>query len=340
VLGLTAPAIWRSAVAALFISSWGGTAMAQAVREAPDADASASGLALTWTAPADCQRGAAVRAKVLRLLGSRRAALVAVEVSVTVERQAPSRFVALLETTTARGGGSKRLEGESCEAIALASSVVIALSIDPEASLDAEPATPEQPRPAPPPRPTPPPRKPSAAPRPRETRETKPYLHASIGVLFGLLGDPSAFTAAGVGVRHRRLALELSGAVYQPRDVTRADRPKVGAELQLFSAELWSCYAAIPFALGALEVCPGGKLEYLRARAFGVSNPDEGGVLILAGVAALRGRLHPTSWLSGTLDVGVAARPFHPTFVLLGVGDVYEIPVFSPFARTGLAVEF
>jgi hypothetical protein len=171
-------------------------------------------------------------------------------------------------------------------------------------------------------------------------RETKPYLHASIGVLFGLLGDPSAFTAAGVGVRHRRLSLELAGAVYQPRDVTRSDRPKLGAELRLFSAELWGCYAAIPFALGAVEVCPGMKLEYLRARAFGVSNPDEGQVLIMAGVAALRGRLHPTSWLSATLDGGLAARPFQPTFVLLGVGDVYEIPAFSPFARTGLALEF
>lgn len=337
-LGLTAAASWRSAVAALVSSTWVVTAAAQtASPPEAEAEAAASGLELSWQGPVDCARGAAVRAKVLRLLGNRRAALVAVNVSVTVRREAPSRFVALLETTTPHGGGSKRLEGESCDAIALASSVVIALSIDPEASLDAEPPPPpDEPKPPPPPARIPPP----ALPKAREARETKPYLHASIGVLFGLLGDPSAFTAAGVGVRHRRLSLELAGAVYQPREVTRSDRPKVGAELRLFSAELWGCYAAIPFALGAVEVCPGLKLEYLRARAFGVSNPDEGQVLILAGVAALRGRLHPTSWLSATLDGGLAARPFHPTFVLLGVGDVYEIPTFSPFARTGLAVEF
>lgn len=334
---LTAAVIRRSAVAALVISTWVVAAAAQ-TPPAPG-ETEARGLELSWNAAADCDRGAAVRAKVLRLLGSRRAALADVKVSVTVVREAPSRFVARLVTATSNGGGSKRLEGESCDAIALASSVVIALSIDPEASLDAEAAPAEEPKPAPPLRRAPPPPPPPPATR-RETREVKPYLHASIGVLFGLLGDPSAFTAAGVGVRRRLLSLELTGAVYQPRDVTRSDRPKLGAELRLFSGELWGCYAALPFGLGAVEVCPGVKLEYLRAAAFGVSNPDEGQVLILAGIGAFRGRLHPTSWLSATLDVGLAARPFHPTFVLLGVGDVYEVPMFSPFARTGLAVEF
>jgi hypothetical protein len=106
------------------------------------------------------------------------------------------------------------------------------------------------------------------------------------------------------------------------------------------SGELLGCYAVIPFGLGAIEACPGLRVESLWARSFGVSNPDQGQVLLMSGLAVLRGRLHPTSWLSATLDAGVAARPFHPTFVLLGVGDVYEIPVLSSFARTGLVLEF
>jgi hypothetical protein len=276
---------------------------------------------------------------VLRLLGTRQAALSPVKVTVTVAREAPSRYVATLETATAHGGGRKRLEGESCDAIALASSVVIALSIDPDASLNAEEPAEPAPAPAPNPLPPPPPRA-RAAPTTEEPRETKPYLHGSIGVLFGLLSDPSAFTAAGIGVRHRRLSLELGGAVYQPRDVTRPGRSKAGAELRLVSGELLGCYAVIPFGLGAIEACPGLRVESLWARSFGVSNPDQGQVLLMSGLAVLRGRLHPTSWLSATLDAGVAARPFHPTFVLLGVGDVYEIPVLSSFARTGLVLEF
>jgi hypothetical protein len=254
-----------------------------------------------------------------------------------VRHEKGSRYVAELETTTAAGGGTKRLEGESCDAIALASSVVIALSLDPNASLDAEPAADKpEPRHGPKPRALPPARPARAGPK----RVTFPYLHGSVGVLFALLPNPSAFTSAGIGVRHRRFSLELAGAVYQHRDATRADRPQVGAELRLFSAELLGCFAAMPFQLGALELCPGARLESLSATAYGVSNPEHGRVLLGAGVGVVRGRLRATSWLSATLDGGVAARSFHPTFVLLGVGHVFEIPVFSPFARTGLAVEF
>jgi len=122
--------------------------------------------------------------------------------------------------------------------------------------------------------------------------------------------------------------------------VTRADRPQVGAELRLLTGELLGCFAVLPFHLGAVEACPGFRLEALRAEAFGVSHPDEGKVILASGVAAARGRLRATSRLSATFDVALSVRPFQPRFVLLGVGDVFETPVFSPFARTGLALEF
>jgi hypothetical protein len=330
---------WQIAVVALAFAAGENAAFAQT--EAPAAASSSDGpraLSIDWQGPDDCDRGDAVRAKVTRLLGGSQRTLTAdVKVLVTVRHEKGSRYVAELETTTAAGGGTKRLEGESCDAIALASSVVIALSLDPNASLDAEP--PEQPAPPPQPKKAPP----KPRPRPKRAappRYTFPYLHGSVGVLFELLSIPSAFTSAGVGVRHGRFSLELAGGVYQPRDVSRVDRPKVGAELRLSSGELLGCFAALPFQLGAIEVCPGARVEYLSATAFGVSNPDHGGVMLGAGVGALRGRLRATSWLSATLDVAVAVRPFHPTFVLLGVGDVFEIPVVSPFARTGLSVEF
>jgi len=324
---------------ALVVVAGAGSARAQTETAANPAAAPVQALPIDWQGPDDCDRGDAVRAKVLRLLGgSQRALSGDVKVSVTVRHEKGSRYVAVLETTTASGGGRKRLEGESCDAIALASSVVIALSLDPNASLDAEPPA-EEPKPrkqpTPPPKPKP---KPRAKPAPK--RETFPYLHGSVGVLFELLSIPSAFTSAGVGVRHRRFSVELGGAVYQPRDVSLAGQRRVGAELRLFSGELLACFAAVPFQLGAVEVCPGLKLEYLRATASGVSNPDEAAVLMGAGVGALRGRLRATSWLSATLDAGVAMRPFRPHFVLIGVGKVFETPLVSPFARTGLAVEF
>jgi hypothetical protein len=340
VFGRVAALVSRCAAAALALGVGAGSAWAQAETVANPAAAPAQPLPIDWQGPDDCDRGDAVRAKVLRLLGgSQRALSGGVKVSVMVRHEKGSRYVAVLETTTAAGGGRKRLEGESCDAIALASSVVIALSLDPNARLDAEPPA-EEPKPREPPaRPKPKPKpKPSSKPAPK--RETFPYLHGGVGVLFELLSIPSAFTSAGVGVRHRRFSVELGGAVYQPRDVSLADRPKVGAELRLFTGELLGCFAAVPFQLGAFEVCPGLKVEYLRATAYGVSNPDEATVLMGAGVGALRGRLRAISWLSATLDAGVAVRPFQPRFVLVGVGKVFETPLVSPFARTGLVVEF
>lgn len=331
--------VWRCAAAALVLAAGAGSARAQAESAPPPAAAPPPTLPIDWQGPDDCERGDAVRAKVLRLLGgSQRALSGGVKVSVTVRHEKGSRYVAALETTTASGGGTKRLEGESCDAIALACSVVIALSLDPNASLDAEVPPEEPPPPKPPVRSPKPKPKPPAKPAPK--RETFAYLHGSVGVLFQLLSIPSAFTSAGVGVRHRRFSVELGGAVYQPRDVLLTGQRRIGAELRLFSGELLGCFAAVPFQLGAVEVCPGFKLEYLRATAYGVSNPDEASVLIGAGVGAVRGRLRATSWLSAMLDAGVAVRPFQPRFVLVGVGKVFETPVVSPFARTGLLVEF
>lgn len=305
---------------------------------APARAQSEPGLEVRWQGPDDCERGEAVQAKVLRLLGgSKRVLAERFEVSVTVRREAPERYVAELETATASGGGTKRLEGESCDAIALASSVVIALSIDPEASLDAQeppPPPPAEPKRAPPRRALPP------APESREPRATSPYLHGQVGVLFGLLQDPAAFSYAGIGVRRHLVSVELGGGLYQARDAFNPARPRAGAELRLYTLDLLGCYAPLRSQLGSLAACLGGRLEHLSARAFGVTNPDEGTVLMLAGLALVRGRLRATSWLSATLDVGVSGRPFHPTFVLLGVGDVFDIPVISPFGRTGLLVEF
>ena len=317
---------------------FGAVAHGQGAAEAaPVATPAASGgLDITWNGPEDCDRGDALRAKVARLLsGSQRNASDQIKVTVTVKHKG-SRYVAELATTSSAGGGTKRLAGESCEAVALASAVVIALSIDPNASLDAAEPT-EEPKPPPRPKPTPPPRQSLPPPPPRYSFG---YLYGSVGVLFELLDAPSAFSAAGVGFRHRRFSLELGGALYQPREVVKASRPTAGAKLRLFTGELLGCYAVVPFSIGALDLCPGFRVEHLSAAAFGVSNPDDASVLLGSGVAIARGRLRATSWLSATLDVGIAARPFHPTFVLVGVGNVFEIPVVSPFARTGLVLEF
>ena len=340
-LGRAAPSALRSAVGRSRRRDLDGNRPCARPRARSRAGRSGRSPRLVWQGPPECERGEAVRAKVRRLLGSRQAQLSSVKISVVVRREATSRYVALLETTTAQGGGSKRLEGESCDAIALASSVVIALSIDPNAIRDAEEPPPAEPKAM---GHTPPGRSPAPS-APAGAREPREPCARSQAVSSRLHRRAVSAATRAVGFRCRwglrcalAVSLELGGAVYQPRDVTRPERPKVGAELRLFSGELLGCYAVVPFALGALETCPGARVEYLRARAFGVSSPDEGEVLPCPGSRAAR-RLQATSWLSATLDAGTAAARSTPRSCSSS-GRCIRIPVFSPFARTGLALEF
>lgn len=318
----------------IIAASWSAPLQAQA--EPPGELAPA--IEIAWNGPPDCDRGDAVRAKVTRLLGgSERAANAKINVSVEVRRE-KGRYLAVLET---QSGGKKRLEGESCAAITLASSVVIALSVDPDASLEPERAEKETEPPPEPPKPAAPPARLLAPPKPPVApRVTRAFVQGTVGVLFGLLPEPSTSFGGGIGVRHRRLSVELTFALHQRRDVTHEQRPELGAELGLATGELLGCYAAVPSRFATLELCPGMRLEYLSASAFGASDPGEARVLIGSALGVLRGRLRATSWLSAQLDVGVAARPFRPRFVVVGVGDVFETPLVSPFARSGLVVEF
>ena len=77
----------RSAAAALVATTWAVAAAAQGSESEAESGPAQAPLELIWHGPADCERGDAVRAKVLRLLGSRQAALSAVKVTVTVARE-------------------------------------------------------------------------------------------------------------------------------------------------------------------------------------------------------------------------------------------------------------
>jgi hypothetical protein len=310
------------------------------------AAAQSAPLELTWQGPRGCDRAGYVRERVARLLGSgARKSDSPLRARVAVHEDAAGRFSADLETETAYGVGRKRLEGESCDAIALAVAVVLALAVAPDAELEleaepepdpdfalaTEPARPLSDREAL--------REPLRPRQPRPPRASA-YLQASGGVLFSLLSEPSTYIAFGVGTRYRRFSLEITGAAHRTHSLYLSERAGAGAELELFSARLLGCFTVLPYELTPFDACAGPQLENLTATAFGVTDPDSGSVLLVSGVLALRARLRATSWLSAALDVGVAARAFHPTFVLQGVGDVFEVPTLSPFIATGLNAEF
>ncbi len=88
VFGRVATLVWRCAAAALVLVAGADVAQAQTEAAASPAAAPTQPLPIDWQGPDDCDRGDAVRAKVLRLLGgSQRALSGGVKVSVTVRRE-------------------------------------------------------------------------------------------------------------------------------------------------------------------------------------------------------------------------------------------------------------
>ena len=91
-------------------------------------------LELMWTAPTECPQAAAAEARVRRLVGTDAAGSVAA--SVSVRQLGENRWSA----TLALGDTTRVLEGESCDSVADAAVVILAMAIDPEAAPEAPPA--------------------------------------------------------------------------------------------------------------------------------------------------------------------------------------------------------
>ncbi len=104
--------------------------------EPPPAGREHGGFVLDWSAPAGCPEPSAVRATVEGLLGSPRGAGAAGSLAVraTVVRQDDGRWALTLATVEGRERGERVLEGPTCQAVADAAALIVALAVDPDAS--------------------------------------------------------------------------------------------------------------------------------------------------------------------------------------------------------------
>jgi hypothetical protein len=90
-------------------------------------------LHLTWTAPAECPTQARVAAHVADLLGGPTEAASHVRASARVWRDENARWHVEIHTQTGPATGERRVDGESCQAIADATALILAVAVDPEA---------------------------------------------------------------------------------------------------------------------------------------------------------------------------------------------------------------
>ena len=92
------------------------------------------GLSVQWDAPAGCPDGAAVRARVVRLVGEEAARKARLTARAAVRAEG-GRWALELELAGETGAGRRSLSAGRCEELAGAAALVIAIAVDPRAVL-------------------------------------------------------------------------------------------------------------------------------------------------------------------------------------------------------------
>jgi hypothetical protein len=260
------------------------------------------------------------------------------------------------------GEGERSLTGASCEELANAAALIVALAFDPEAVAETkrraaeqppEPGTPGNgdvpPEPAPAPVTGPPPAaplRPSAlvepspppvAPRPPPVLPPQPprqvWFSAGARVGFDVGSLPSAsFLAGGVlGVRYYPVAARVRGRYHLPVEESLEARPGTGGRFDLWA--LTPAFCLTPWWTAedgrrsagdvALDVCAQVDIGSMAGSGFGVRNPGEGTALwVTPGLSAY---LEATAWrwVSLGFDLGLGFPAIRPDFVLDAVGVVH-----------------
>jgi hypothetical protein len=301
---------------------------------------------LSWQAPPDCPSPDAMRAEVARLLGGeirlpagrdfRASALVAHEQTWSVS----------IETELAGRSGRRSIEAASCQDLADATALILALTIDPDvvATRPARPNPPPLPPPPPPPLPPPPPPVPTAVqPAPQKQPPSNDFLlglqaQASQGTL------PSVDIGLGgsVGVVGRRYRVELRGAYGLRRDqiANAATLPGAYGKFNFLAATLAGCFNLGGQAL-AFGSCANAEVGLVSAQGFGVSQsfPTSKPWLAIGagGYAAIS--LGPR-W-SVPLHLDILAPLLRPEFVFKNVPSrVFQAPVVGVRVSAGIELRF
>ncbi len=322
----------------------------------PDYEAVARSFQLRWRAPDGCPAETAVAAKIDRLLAtSTRSSALLVLVEADVQLDAGG-FAARVAYELSGTGYTRELRGESCEAVASATALIIATLIDPEAVARAQAAFAEEAAAASEPAPavdeTPtdvepspvPPRTAASHPSPgvRYARRKVP-IDASLGALsWGGVGVlPELAWGIGLSATVRRASLSLSGDFqYWGRQRRIVDEASgAGATFERYGGGLRGCYRALSGRFSA-DACGGLELFVVRGEGSEVTQSRIGTPGWLAPVLGLGAELtlHRHAQLLARLEASLPFATHH--FEIQGLGRVWDLPPIAGRAGLGAAVAF
>jgi hypothetical protein len=329
-------------------------------------------LTLTWTAPSQCPTTDEVRREVARQAH-------VVPGRAPAELDADARVEAVgarwrVELRTSRAGieGYQTLEDESCELLARATALVLALALyDPgEVAPSAPPAEEPHPEstprrrpspisePKPTPQPVPSEAEPETPPPPPRPADVLPTLPPTVAASAPATSHPASWALAGdarasrgplpemnlglsVGVdaqRGRWLAkLRLVGG--PSTEQASAAAPDVRGRYQAWGGSLAACVVVRPDARLALAGCGEVAASLLVASATGAASDGSAFAPWYAAGPVASARMRVSRRTRLELGAGLVVSIDRPRFALHHLGDVYEVPRLVPSATLGISVE-
>jgi hypothetical protein len=308
------------------------------------AAAPAARLDLSWNGPPGCPTADQVQARVDALLGETSASSVAdVRASGQVER-VDSGFRLLLTMGVGDTPSSRVIEARSCEELAGAAAIAIALlarstADDATASPSSDSAAASSASQPPAPAPAKP--SPGAANSKEPTTQATPsrlrlLIDAPLGLVgWGSLPAPALGVGAGFGLRWRALRVTAGAELWRPQTHTVSG---YASRFSLQSGRVEACVlqSASGFELGP---CLGVAVQRLVGEGLGsrVFTARSRTTLWFSGSAGILGSL-PTPGFEHLRFLGVASvlvSPSRPRFVIDQLGPVHEPALAAPRLHLG-----
>jgi hypothetical protein len=268
-------------------------------------------------------------------------------------------FALTLSVDTDRGQTSRSLRSPSCDSLARAAALVIAVDLDPVAVAQglAESESVPPPLPAPtqaapdpsPPRrasppsrprtPRPPPSPPLDAPPARAVHMgARPEASLGTGLLPGLGGAAVGGALVLFGARPWRV--EAGGAYRFARTAPADGRDDAGGELWIASAIARGCGVLRPGPL-QLPICGGLELGAVHGEGFGPAVQSQSStqlwVALVPSVAVL---WSPRPWVGLYARVEAALSVRRPAVHLDGIGEVYRVGAVGASGSIGVEMRF
>lgn len=295
----------------------------------------AAPVELEWIATPECPSGSYVVGEVGRVLGSASGPQKTVRARADVVREEGGPWRIVLVTQTEGASGRRTFAAETCQALADATALILAMTVNPAMT-------------APPSEPGPPPAPPPLVPAPipadarREPEPGPPTTWIRFSASASLAGDTGTLPAASVGPQLAlawlpgRFRAEIALAYATPQRGSGAGGRAEGADFDLWTA---GARVGVAWPIGAFQLGPlaGADVESLGAAGFGGTASFQQDAVFIAIGGGLRASWSPLPRLAVRL-VGQAMVPLsRPSFVIVDPAPVPAELVHQPAAVAGRA---